>query len=181
MSGPVGVYPGSFDPPTIAHLAVAETAVAAAGLHRLDLVFSRDALGKDTVSDGQLERRRRRLHRAVADRSKLAVAVRSERLIVDLAHGYDAVVLGADKWRQVLDPVWYGSSRNRDRALERLPLVLIAPRGTDEIEDLEQLTGRRAGPEIRVLDLPRHLRDVSSTAVRRGVPEAEGWEADGAH
>ena len=34
----IGCYPGSFNPPTVAHLAVAESAVEQAGLDRLDLV-----------------------------------------------------------------------------------------------------------------------------------------------
>ena len=48
--GAVGCYPGSFNPPTVAHLAVAEAAVAAAGLVRLDLVVSTVALDRERVS-----------------------------------------------------------------------------------------------------------------------------------
>ena len=34
-----GVFPGSFDPLTVAHLAIADAAVSYFGLDRLDLVF----------------------------------------------------------------------------------------------------------------------------------------------
>ncbi|MDQ1449821.1 MAG: hypothetical protein QOC79_2792, partial [Actinomycetota bacterium] len=44
-----GVYPGSFDPPTIAHAAIAAAAVHAAQLDRLDLAISEIALGKDAA------------------------------------------------------------------------------------------------------------------------------------
>ncbi len=46
MSG-IGVYPGSFDPPTVAHLAIAEAARDQAGLDRVVLAVSRAALGKE--------------------------------------------------------------------------------------------------------------------------------------
>ena len=53
----VGCYPGSFDPPTVAHLAVAEAARTHAGLDRLDLVLSRQALGKEGVERSPVEAR----------------------------------------------------------------------------------------------------------------------------
>jgi nicotinic acid mononucleotide adenylyltransferase len=41
-----GAYPGTFDPPTLAHLAIAEAAVRQCRLDRVDLVLSLDPLGK---------------------------------------------------------------------------------------------------------------------------------------
>ncbi len=41
-----GAYPGSFNPPTVAHLAIADAARRRLGLDRVDLIISRDALGK---------------------------------------------------------------------------------------------------------------------------------------
>jgi nicotinic acid mononucleotide adenylyltransferase len=42
----VAAYPGTFDPPTIAHLAVAEAAWRACGVERVVLVLSTDPIGK---------------------------------------------------------------------------------------------------------------------------------------
>lgn len=160
----VGCYPGSFDPPTIAHLAVAEAAVRQAGLDRVDLVLARRTLGKDHLDAASVERRRAPLLALAADRPWLGVAVTDAPLIVDQAEGYDAVVMGADKWAQVVDPAWYGGSvAARDAAVARLPRVLVAPRAGD----------RPAGVEL--LDLPDHLADVSATAVRDGAPHAARW------
>lgn len=174
MTTTTGIYPGSFDPPTVAHLAVAEAALAE-GLGRLDLVLSRDALGKPGVDERELVAREARLRRAAAGDPRLRVRLRSEQLIADLAVGYDAVVVGADKWRQIMDPVWYGGIVERDRALARLPLVLIAPRGDDELVDLRSSTSGfgSEGPRIRVLELDARYRSVSSTAVREG--RGGGW------
>jgi len=160
-----GVYPGSFDPPTIAHLAIAEAAVHAAELDRLDLAISREALGKDAQAQRPLEARLGAVERLAASRAWLGVVVTDAQLIADIAAGYDAVVMGADKWAQVRDPAWYGDdAAARDDALARLPRVLVAPRPGFAVVGAE------------VLELPADLGEVSSTAARAGghhliVPE----------
>ncbi len=124
-----GCYPGSFNPLTVAHLAVAEAAVEAFGLDRLDLVVSRVALVKGAVERPRLADRLRVLEDAAASRPWLGVALRDEQLFVDLARGYDVVVMGADKWEQLHDPAFYGSSATaRDEALAALPQVAVVDR-----------------------------------------------------
>ncbi|HTK15294.1 MAG TPA: hypothetical protein VL769_02790, partial [Acidimicrobiia bacterium] len=124
-----GVYPGSFDPPTIAHAAIAEAAVRAAQLDALDLAISERALGKDAATQRPLAERLAAIERLTATRPWLDVVVTDAQLIADIAAGYDAVVMGADKWEQVRDPAWYANDpAARDAALARLPRVLVAPR-----------------------------------------------------
>lgn len=160
----VGCYPGSFNPPTVAHLAVADAGRRHAGLDRVDLVLSRDALGKPAGIGPSVDERRAVLEAVAATRPWLGVAVTDARLIADIAAGYDAVLLGADKWAQVLDPAWYGgSTAARDDALAALPRVLVAPRAGDH----------PAGVEL--LDLPDHLGEVSASAVRGGRRAAAAW------
>ena len=159
----VGCYPGSFNPLTVAHLAVAEAARDAAALDRVDLVISRDALGKDDVADEELEQRLAQLRSAAAAHDWLGVALTEHRLVVDIAQGYEVVIMGADKWRQVNDPDWYADVAARDDAVARLPRALVAPRGDDEPDDVE------------LLDLDPAHRAVSSSAVRSGHPHAAGW------
>ncbi|HET8620592.1 MAG TPA: hypothetical protein VFM27_16615 [Acidimicrobiales bacterium] len=160
----VGCYPGSFDPPTIAHLAVAAAGRRQAGLDRVDLVLSHDALGKPAGLGPPVAARRVVLEAVAASRPWLGVVVTGARLIADIAAGYDAVLLGADKWAQVLDPAWYaGSVPARDAALAALPRVLVAPRAGD----------RPAGVEL--LELPEHLDGVSATGVRSGHDGAGAW------
>ena len=161
-----GVYPGSFDPPTIAHAAIAEAAVQAADLDRLDLAISRLALGKDAETQRPLATRLAAVEKLAITRPWLRVIVTDEQLIADIAAGYDAVVMGADKWEQVCDPAWYADDpAARDAALARLPRVLVAPRPGFVVVGAE------------VLELPEHLGEVSSTAARAGshhliAPEA---------
>src|SRR4051812_7552975 len=121
-----GVYPGSFNPPTVAHLAIAEAAVEQCGLERLELVISVDALGKSADELLPLDRRLAALDRAAAPRPWLGTETTDRRLIADIAADYDVIVVGVDKWLQVVDPAWYGgSSAKRDRALASLPRIAI--------------------------------------------------------
>lgn len=167
----VGCYPGSFNPPTVAHLAVAEAARDAAGLDRVDLVLSRHALGKPGLVVPTVEDRLDLLTEIAATRPWLGVVVSDHQLIADLAAGYDAVVMGADKWRQVDDPAWYGGDPAlRDAALARLPHVLVAPREDDPVEPQFG-----AGPAVTVLAVAEGHRQVSATAVREGQHGAEDW------
>lgn len=159
----IGCYPGSFNPPTVAHLAVAEAAVAAAHLDRLDLVISRVALGKEDLPVETLAARVGVLEAVAATRPWLGVAVTDARLITDIARSYDAVVMGADKWRQVHDLRWYADEAERDAALADLPLVLVAPRGDDRPEG------------VRLLDLDDAHLPVNATDVRAGAGHAVDW------
>lgn len=161
-----GVYPGSFDPPTIAHVAIAEAAVRAAELDLLDLAISRVALGKRAAHQRPLAARLAALERVTLSRPRLRVVVTDAQLITDIAVGYDVVVMGADKWAQVRDPAWYGGDvAARDAALARLTRVLVAPRPGYDAGDAE------------LLDLAADVGAVSSSAAREGahhliVPEA---------
>lgn len=175
------MYPGTFNPPTVAHLAVAEAALAQAGLHRLEMVISAVALGKEELIGPAVEERLEVLASVAASRPWLTARATPDRLIADIADGYDAVVVGADKWAQILDPAWYGGDADeRDRAVTRLPLVLVAPRPP------YPLPGRQAG-RVEPLVLAAAHQAVSSTAVRAGahrwmLPEAAAsglWPANG--
>ncbi|HET6953399.1 MAG TPA: hypothetical protein VFI47_23675 [Acidimicrobiales bacterium] len=163
----VGCYPGTFNPPTVAHLAIAEAAVRQAGLDRLDLVLSTVALGKERLAMPPVEDRCAVLADVARARPWLGVVVTDARLIVDAAADYDVVVMGADKWAQVLDPDWYGSVAARDEGLDRLPRVLVAPRAGCPLD--------LAGRDAEVLAVAGDVAEVSATAVRSGEGRAQAW------
>ena len=166
-----GAYPGSFNPPTTAHLAIAAAARDRHALNRVDLMVSRRALNKEHVEIPRFEDRIAVL-RAVADRlGWLGVVVTQAQLLVDIAAGYDVLVLGADKWHQVLDIQYYGGSpAARDDAVARLPVLAIAPRPPYEV------------PSEHLLVLAQDHSATSSTAARLGntedmAPEAAAFDA----
>jgi cytidyltransferase-like protein len=159
----VAAYPGTFDPPTIAHLAVAEAAWRACDVDRVVLVLSRDPIGKGGATP--LEERLATLEALTEHLDWLGVAVSDHRLIADVAGGYDVVVLGADKWAQVLDPSFHPDEETWRASLARLPRVAVARRGDQPVPG-----------EVLVLDVD--LPDISSTAVRDGRAEWS-WEPPG--
>jgi hypothetical protein len=123
------VYPGSFNPPTTAHLAIADAARQAHQLDRVDLTVSRSALAKEDVVHPRFEHRIEVLEAVTAEVDWLSVVVTDHQLLVDIGAGYDLLVVGADKWWQIQDPVWYGGDETaRDEALAALPTVAVAPR-----------------------------------------------------
>jgi nicotinate-nucleotide adenylyltransferase len=161
-----GVYPGSFDPPTRAHLEIALAARDAHGLSRVDLAVSAVPLGKEPTSVPRFEERVEVIRASIETHDGLGFVVTDARLIVDIADGYDVVVMGADKWAQVNDPSWYGGDiAARDEAIARLPDLAIAPRPPHHIPDRHRLP---------VAD---DLLEVSSTAARAGRTE---WMTDAA-
>ncbi|MBO0731844.1 MAG: hypothetical protein J2P57_21475 [Acidimicrobiaceae bacterium] len=98
------------------------------------------------------------------------------QLLADVAAGYDALVLGADKWAQVVDDSWYDSPGARDEALLVLPPVLVVPRPPCPLPPHDP-------PRIRILDLGDAHLDVSSTEARQGrtewmLPEAARFDRE---
>jgi hypothetical protein len=153
-----GVYPGSFNPPTTAHLAIAEAAFTQRRLHHLDLVISRVALAKEDVEHPSFETRVEVVRASVAHLAWLDVVVTDAQLLADIAAGYDVIVMGADKWHQINDPRFYGHSAvARDAAIARLPELAIAPRPPAPV------------PAGAALLVPAWAQDVSSTLARAGA------------
>lgn len=156
-SARTGAYPGTFNPPTVAHLAIAEAARAACRLDRVDLVLSLDPIGKAGVRP-TVEERAEVLRSVAGTRPWLGVAVTEHRLLADIAEGYDVLVLGADKWAQVLDVAYYDGPEHRDECLARLPHLAVAPR-----------VGGPLPEGCTVLAVDAH--HVSSSAARAGAVE----------
>lgn len=161
-----GIYPGSFNPPTVAHLAISE---AAAAQFQLDVVvwsLSSTTLGKEHVEHPRFDDRLGVVERAVARSPFLDFQVTDIQLLVDLAAGFDVLIMGADKWHQINEPHWYGGVHERDKMLERLPQLAIAERHAHTV------------PSHARLDLPASVTgDISSTSAREGaswqmLPEA---------
>jgi hypothetical protein len=168
--GLVGVYPGSFNPPTVAHLAIAEAAIRQTNLARVDLAISQVPLGKEPGTGPTFEDRVAVVRSVAAHRTWLGVVVTDAQLIADIAVGYDLVVMGADKWAQLHDVGFYASPRLRDAALARLPGVAVVPRHGLPVPD-----------DAVVLELDPDIAEASSTGARAGrlewmAPEAAEFD-----
>ena len=162
-----GVYPGTFNPPTVAHLAVARAARRQRRLDRVVLVLSERPIDKEHVEIPTFADRLAVVRAVAEDEGAwLDVAVTEHRLLVDIARGHDVLIMGADKWHQVIDPRYYADDpAARDAAVADLPELAIAPRAGLDV------------PAHHLLDLDAAHDAVSSSAVRAG---AHGWMAPAA-
>jgi nicotinic acid mononucleotide adenylyltransferase len=148
---------------TVAHVAIIEAALGLEDVEAVHLVLSIDPLGKPGATS---------LHDRIADAERctghfagVEVRATAQRLLADVADGYDVLILGTDKWEQINDPSWYGSESARDDALGRLPEVVIVPR-----------LGAGVPRGVRILEVDPAHAHVSSTAVRAG---RDDWRAGG--
>ncbi len=156
MATKVGIYPGSFNPLTTAHLAIAAAARAQRGLTRVVLAFSRNPINKEHIDRPRFEDRVEVARAEAATRAWLDVTVTEARLLVDIARGYDVLIMGADKWQQVIDPQYYSDEQARDDAVAALPELAIAPRPPLPV------------PRRHLLHVELEHGAVSSTRAREG-------------
>ena len=182
--GSIGLVPGSFDPMTVAHVALAE---AAAG-HAI-LVWSPATLPKERSSGGHPEpplldpvRRIESLLAFAEAHPVIGVAISSHGRYVDQAEAFartfpgarPVIAVGSDKVLQLLDPVWYD---DRDAALARLfavaDIAYAARSGGEEELDRLLASEPRWAPRLRQLDVSPTLARISSRDVRRRVRAGE--------
>jgi nicotinamide-nucleotide adenylyltransferase len=184
----LAALPGSFNPPTIAHLGLARAALRA-GCDAVVLMLSTRTVDKERPTGLLLEDRllllgelaRRANARAAS--AALGVAVVNRGLYVDQAALLQqawpmaqtrAFVVGYDKIEQIFDPRYYA---DRDAALAALFAAagfLVAPRGRHGARALGELLARpenrRFASRVRYLPVPHYLRHVSSTQARVALP-----------
>jgi hypothetical protein len=114
------------------------------------------ALAKETVDHPVFEHRLEVLHQVAADVPWLEIVVTEAQLLVEIAEGFDLVIMGADKWMQINEAHWYGSEDARDAAIAALPDLAIAPRPPHDVP-----------PELLLHTEELH-HDVSSSKARAG-------------
>jgi nicotinamide-nucleotide adenylyltransferase len=190
--GNIIVFPGSFNPPTTAHLALLEQAWQYARAHGPMHIYA--AISKHTT-DKESVQRPLLLDRIILLETLLRHRVRhtgimlfNRGLYVEQAEGvHDAFpqvtklyfLIGFDKIVQIFDPRYYN---DRDRALHELFALaefLVAPRGeagsASLTELVDQPANRQFARHIHALPLSAAYRDISSTGIRQS-PTAHAWE-----
>ena len=187
--GRVGVLPGSFNPPTVAHLELARVARRRFELDTVAFSLSSVIVDKERVEGLCREDRLLLLSLLTADDVSAAAVVVNRGLYSEQAPAFRACfghdtdlwfIVGMDKVLQIFDPRYY---EDRDAALDTLFAQVRLIAANREAWGAEALRALLDRPEnapyrdrVQPLTLPSHLRDQSSSAVRRGV---EGGEPAG--
>ncbi|HEX5416036.1 MAG TPA: hypothetical protein VFZ25_10250 [Chloroflexota bacterium] len=178
----VGILPGSFNPPTDAHLALAEAALASGCLEVLNYLIATRTVNKEKIEGASLPDRLLCLEAIVDARPNEGVLLVNRGLYVDqaalLREAWPNLaelwfVVGFDKIVQIFDPCYYADI---DAALNQLfakASFLVAPRGADGANELAALlaSGRnhRFADQVRLLDLPEQYRELSSSRIRAEI------------
>jgi len=184
--GKIIVFPGSFNPPTIAHLALLKQAWQFARVHGPMLVYtalSTHITDKERVQRPLLLDRIVLLERVLRNHLRhTGIMLFNRGLYVEQAAAVRKAfprvsdlyfLIGFDKIVQIFDPHYY---KDRDQALHELfeqAEFLVAPRGEAGPEDvaelLNQLENRQYAAHIHTLPLNAVYRNISSTSIRQGL------------
>lgn len=169
------LFPGAFNPPTRAHLAM-----AAAALRISDetvFVLPRELPHKDYAGP-DFQRRLDMLLAVAALNPAFSVASTARGLFIDIARAARAsgesqprlfLLCGADAAARIID--WrYGEEDAIERQLEEFEL-LVAPRL------LSYSPPAALARRIVSLSLPEEFQELSSTAIRRAVARGANWRA----
>lgn len=179
---------GAFNPPTVAHIQLAEFALRETGRERVIFIpskaaYIRDEQGKDfAYTDGQ---RLRMLQTAAEKRPWMEVTswemaqLRQPRTYETLCHlrseGIQAaLLLGSDKLPE-LEHGW----KHVEEIAKEFGIVCMS-RGGDECRRMIQENDylRSLASYITALDTPEATRSISSTAVRRRVAEMKRLQTE---
>ena len=187
--GRVGILPGSFNPPTIAHLELARAARRRFHLDRVVFSLSSVIVDKERLEGLCREDRLLLLSLLARHRPWAAVGVVNRGLYSEQAPAFLGrfgggtelwFIVGMDKVLQIFDPRYYD---DRDRALDALfkhARLIAANREDWGGEELEALLDRPANVpyrgRVRPLTLPPRLKHQASSTVRRGVPDGSSFE-----
>ncbi len=190
--GSIIVFPGSFNPPTIAHLALLQQGRQFAREYRqlrprdqpisIYVAFSKQTIDKEGVERPLLLDRLYWMQVLLRHHlPEVGLLLFNRGLYVEQAQAISAhfpkvrrrlFLMGYDKVVQILDPRYY---QDRDGSLRQLfsqAGLLVAPRGRASAGDLQQLLGQPENQpfssSIQVLPLGTAYRDISSSRVRSG-------------
>ena len=181
----VGLVPGSFDPMSVAHEALADAVQA----DLVVLVWSPATLPKEAAAAGPVEPpllepevRIEALLAFTAGRDHQVVAVASHGRYADQAEAAATafpeaeieVGIGSDKLAQILDPTWYD---DRDAALGRLftvaDVAYAVRAGEEELAERALAEAPLWAPRFRRIALPSDVADVSGRAIRTRLRRGE--------
>jgi len=170
----VAVLPGTFNPPTRAHLALARAALAS--VDEVLFVLPR-AFPHKSYTGASFEDRVRMLAAAVADEPRLSIAFSDGGLFIEIArqcrqaYGPDVEVLilcGRDAAERAVNWDYGQPGAFRDQLREYG--LLVAPR------DGSYQPPAEFGDRIQGLDAVEGCDEVSATDVRERIRRGEPWE-----
>jgi nicotinamide-nucleotide adenylyltransferase len=176
LRGRVAFLPSAYNPPTLAHIHLLETALAVDGVEHVAAMLTTRNVAK-TVFGASLPDRVAMLLELHHERPELAVLAANAARIIDqaaaLSAAFDGIgvdtIVGFDTLERLFDPRYY-----TDMELELAPFferhrVIAANRGDYRVTDVEAWVHANAGPfagRILVCEIHAYPASLSSSHVR---------------
>lgn len=178
-SAPLLVLPGSYNPPTTAHLALAEASLQAMPRANLFLSLGTTIINKEQTERATLHDRVALLDQIARRTRHMGVFLTNQGLYVEQARAIRAAfpraseivfVVGFDKIEQIFDARYY---QDRDMALKELfafARFLVAPRANRAAVDiaalLRQPENQQFQASVHILPFAGEYREVASSQIR---------------
>jgi nicotinate-nucleotide adenylyltransferase len=169
----IGIFPGSFNPPTNAHIAL----IRAAAGHVDEVIAVLPRTFPHKIYDGATLEQRIAMLEAIQPAKNFSVQVTDGGLFIEIArecrevHGAESdlwFLCGRDAAERILE--WdYGDPAAVHSMMDQFGL-LVAARGGELIAPSE------IAHRIHSLDVPVHIEEISSSEVRRRVRSNHDWE-----
>ncbi len=185
-SGRIGILPGSFNPPTLAHIELGRRAKESFKLDEIFFTISRVTVDKEKIEGISLEDRLLLLSLMAAELGWASVAAANRGLYFEQARALRSLtennaklyfIVGMDKVLQIFDSSYY---QEQERALHVLfteSQLIAANRGQLGAEDLEALLNKSENQpyqdRVYPLNLPKEMEEISSSAIRGKIAAGE--------
>lgn len=178
----VGIFPGSFNPLTVAHTELARRACTALRLDRVFFTLAKVTVDKEQVTGLSLADRLLLLTLYAQQHNDTGVTLVNRGLYFEQAQAFRSLwgvqtelhfVVGMDKLRQIFDPRYYQDRDAVLRQLFSLASLIVANRGEMDQEDfrrfLDQPENRAYRSHVHFLALPTTVAELSATAIRAAL------------
>lgn len=176
----LGVLGGAYNPITLAHLVIADTAVKTFDLHEM-LFLLPEVPPHKTIFGATLEQRLTLMQLAVTDRPYASVGLSTHGLFIDIYHALAAIypgqpevffLTGRDAAERILTWKYEDAEATLHQMLTSFQLIVCDRDGAFRLPDDPLLRPYRH--RIHRCALPEHFNHISSTAVRercqQGLP-----------
>ena len=183
--GRLGIFPASFNPPTLAHLSLIRKARRLGNLDEMLVLLDAQAMDKCIIGAG-LEDRVMMLKRLFQRDPRVSIGISNRGLFVEKLEPLRALypspivftfIVGFDTIVRVMDKGYYS---NREKTLDRLfgqCEFLVANREEKEKHSFEDIFSREENQPYRdkvsFITLPSRFSHISSSLVRNNLREGK--------
>jgi len=183
--GRLGIFPASFNPPTLAHLSLIRKARRLGNLDEMLVLLDAQAMDKCIIGAG-LEDRVMMLKRLFQRDPRVSIGISNRGLFVEKLEPLRALypspivftfIVGFDTIVRVMDKGYYS---NREKTLDRLfgqCEFLVANREEKEKHSFEDIFSREENQPYRdkvsFITLPSRFSHISSSLIRENLQEGK--------